>query len=191
MLRHLAALILAAVLTASTSSTDAARAFRSNGRRLIGVSSQEDCIAICQQVHYKTLCSTLATLPGVTTPQLLLEAALRVAAAKAALAEMRLDVAMKAGGAAMGNAMSSSLQSCKDSYASLVDALETSRATLRDGGRKDDLMSELSAAGTYSTDCQDIFDERPELKLPIPGTQRHVTRLVSNCIDLAATIKQP
>ena len=143
------------------------------------------------QVHYRSLCSRLATLPAVTTPKQLLDVALRVSAAKAAMAAMRLDGAIRSGGRAKGRAMASSLQSCRDSYASLVDALKTSRTTLRNGGSHDDLMSALSAAGTYSTDCKDIFDERPELKSPIPGAQRHVTRLVSNCIELAATIKQP
>ena len=145
----------------------------------------------CVQVHYRTLCSRLATQPGVTTPRQLLDTALRVSAAKAAMAAMRLDEAMKSAGRAKGKAMSSSLHSCRDSYASLVDSLKTSRTTLKNGGSHDDLMSALSAAGTYSTDCKDIFDERPELKSPIPGAQRHVTRLVSNCIELAATIKQP
>lgn len=141
-------------------------------------------------MHYRTLCSTLATLPGVTTPQQLLDTALRVTAAKSAMAEMRLDEAMRSG---LGSttAMMSSLQSCRDSYASLTDSLGKSRTTLKKGGGHDDLMSELSAASTYSTDCRDIFDERPELKSPIRGAQRHITRLVSNCLDLAATIRKP
>ena len=60
----------------------------------------------------------------------------------------------------------------------------------RSGGGSADLMTELSAAGTFSTDCEDIFDERPELRSPIPGAQRHISRLVSNCLDLAAIIKE-
>ncbi|KAL5226739.1 hypothetical protein ABZP36_015004 [Zizania latifolia] len=141
------------------------------------------------QVHYKTLCSTLTTLPGVATPQQLLDAALRVAATKAAVAETRLGEALKSP-KAKGTAMSSSLESCKQSYASLVASLQSARDKLKSGGSHDDIMSELSAAGTFSTDCEDIFDERPELKSPIPGAQRHVSRLVNNCLDLAATIKQ-
>ncbi|XP_047054257.1 uncharacterized protein LOC124660485 [Lolium rigidum] len=194
MFRLLVALILAAVLAASTD----ARAihplflpFGEGGRRLIGIDSCDECIALCQQVHYRTLCRRLATLPAVTTPKQLLDVALRVSAAKAAMAAMRLDGAIRSGGRATGRAMMSSLQTCRESYASLVDSLKTSRTTLKNGGSHDDLMSLLSAAGTYSTDCKDVFDERPELKSPISGAQRHITRLVSNCIELAATIKQP
>ncbi|VAH62755.1 unnamed protein product [Triticum turgidum subsp. durum] len=196
MLLRLLALIFAAVLAASSSSIDARAIhpiflpFGDNGRRLIGIQRCEECFGICQEVHYRTLCSTLATLPGVTTPQQLLDTALRVTAAKSAMAEMRLDEAMRAG---LGNTipMMSSLQSCRDSYASLTDSLGKSRATLKKGGSRDDLMSELSAASTYSTDCRDIFGERPGLKSPIRGAQRHITRLVSNCLDLATAIRQP
>ncbi|KAE8819760.1 hypothetical protein D1007_02428 [Hordeum vulgare] len=196
MLLRLLALIFAAVLAASSSSIDARVVhpiflpFGDNGRRLIGIQRCEQCFGICQEVHYRTLCSTLATLPGVTTPQQLLDAALRVTAAKSAMTEMRLDELMRSG---VGRtvAMMSSLQSCRDSYASLTDSLQKSRTTLKKRDSHDDLMSELSAASTYSTDCRDIFDERPELKSPISGAQRHLTRLVSNCLDLAATIRQP
>lgn len=138
-------------------------------------------------MHYKTLCSTMTTLPGVTTPEQLLDASLRITAVKAAMAEMKLDNAIKAG-SAQGNPMMSSLKTCKESYASLVDSINTTRNTLKSGGSNADIMSELSAAATFSTDCEDTFDERPELKSPIPGAQRHISRLVSNCLDLAATI---
>lgn len=141
-------------------------------------------------MHYKTLCSTMATLPGVTTPLQLLDTSLRITAVKAAMAEMKLDEAMKSGSVDKGDGMASSLQSCRESYASLVDSLNSTRDTLKSGGRSADIMTELSAAGTYSTDCEDIFEERPELQSPIPGAQRHITRLVTNCLDLAATIKE-
>lgn len=142
------------------------------------------------QMHYKTLCTTMTTLPGVTTPELLLDASLRITAVKAAMAEAKLDEAMKAPGAAQGNPLKSCLETCKESYASLVDSVNTSRDTLKNGGSNADLMSELSAAGTYSTDCSDSFEEWPDLQSPIPGAQRHITRLISNCLDLAATIKR-
>ncbi|XP_062208549.1 uncharacterized protein LOC133910040 [Phragmites australis] len=196
MFRYLAALILVAALAASSSSGDArvvqpvADPAAAAGRRLLfGSIGCNECVAICQQVHYTTLCATMTTLPGVTTPLQLLDTALRITATKAAMTEVKLDQAMKLA-SGMGNAMSSSLESCKESYASLVDSLQTTRNTLKSDGSNADLMSELSAAGTYSTDCEDIFDERPELQSPIPGAQRHVSRLVSNCLDLAATIKQ-
>jgi pectinesterase inhibitor-like protein len=140
------------------------------------------------QIHYKTLCSTMATLPGVTTPLQLLDVSLRITTTKAAMAVMKLDEAIRPS-SGQGTAMASSLESCKESYASLVDSLQSARKTLGSGGSNADVMSELSAAGTYSTDCEDIFDERPELHSPIPGAQRHISRLVSNCLDLAATIK--
>lgn len=138
-------------------------------------------------MHYKTLCTTMTTLPGVMTPEQLLDASLRITAVKAAMTEMKLDRAIKSSGA-QGNAMMSSLETCKESYASLVDSINTTRNTLKSGGSNADIMSELSAAATFSTDCEDTFDERPELKSPIPGAQRHISRLVSNCLDLAATI---
>ena len=140
-------------------------------------------------MHYKTLCTTMATLPGVATPEQLLDTSLRITAVKAAMAAMKLDAAMRSGGD-KGDGMASSLQSCRESYASLVDSLRSTRDTLRSGGSSADLMTELSAAGTFSTDCEDIFDERPELRSPIPGAQRHISRLVSNCLDLAAIIKE-
>ncbi|XP_062185872.1 uncharacterized protein LOC133889357 [Phragmites australis] len=196
MSRYLAALILVAALAASSSFCDA-RVVHSvlnssaggDGRRLFGSIGCNECAAICQQMHYKTLCTTMTTLPGVTTPLQLLDTALRITATKAAIAEMKLDQAIKSA-SGKGNAMLSSLESCRESYASLVDSLQSTRNTLKSGGSSADLMSELSAAGTYSTDCEDIFDERPELQSPIPGAQRHISRLVSNCLDLAATIKQ-
>jgi pectinesterase inhibitor-like protein len=141
------------------------------------------------QMHYKTLCTTMTTLPGVTTPEQLLDASLRITAVKAAMAETKLDEAINSGGA-QGNPMMSSLETCKESYASLVDSINTSGDTLKNGGSNADLMTELSAAATYSTDCEDTFEERPELQSPIPGAQRHISRLVSNCLDLAATIKE-
>lgn len=143
------------------------------------------------QLHYKTLCTTMTTLPGVTTPEQLLDTALRITGVKAAMAETKLDEAIKSsGGAQAGNPLMSSLETCKESYASLVDSINTSRDTLKSGGSNSDLMTELSAAATYSTDCEDTFEERPELVSPIPGAQRHISRLVSNCLDLAATIKE-
>ncbi|KAK3165201.1 hypothetical protein QOZ80_1AG0030190 [Eleusine coracana subsp. coracana] len=202
MSRHIGALILAAALTAAWSYGGDARVVHpilnesggggdDGGRRLFGPLGCGECAALCQQVHYKTLCTTMTTLPGVNTPVQLLDTALRITAVKAAMAEMKLDEAIRSS-AGQGTAMTSSLDSCKESYASLVDSLQSTRKTLNSGGSSADIMSELSAAGTFSTDCEDIFDERPELQSPIPGAQRHVSRLVSNCLDLAATIeKQP
>ncbi|KAJ1285007.1 hypothetical protein BS78_03G247900 [Paspalum vaginatum] len=207
MLRYLAASILVAALAASRNKFVDARVVHpivsasaddnaaapapasDEGRRLIAVTGHAELVALCQQMHYKTLCTTMTTLPGVTTPEQLLDASLRITAVKAAMAAMKLDEAIKSG-SAKGNGMASSLESCRESYASLVDSLNTTRDTLKKGGSNADLMSELSAAGTFSTDCEDIFDERPELQSPIPGAMRHVSRLVSNCLDLAATIKE-
>ncbi|KAL6840517.1 hypothetical protein ACP4OV_030327 [Aristida adscensionis] len=200
MFRHITAPILVAALAASWSFVDArlmvpsvvnpATAAVADRRRLLGIGCNE-CIALCEQVHYKTLCTTLTTLPGVTTPLQLLDTALHITVTKAAMAEMKLDHAIRwSGGQGGGAGLASSLQSCRDSYASLVDSLESCRNTLKDGGSSADLMTELSAAGTFATDCEDIFEERPGLKSPIPGAMRHVSRLVSNCLDLAATIKQ-
>uniref|UniRef100_A0A0D9V4N7 Pectinesterase inhibitor domain-containing protein n=1 Tax=Leersia perrieri TaxID=77586 RepID=A0A0D9V4N7_9ORYZ len=195
MSRHITALILVAVVLAASSAVDARvahpgqyhvviRTAGEPGRRLIGND------AICQEVHYKTLCSTLTTLPGVMTPKQLLDAALKVAATKAGVAEARLQaIKLPGGGKKDTSGMSSTLDTCKTSYASLVDALQKARKTLSGGGSHDDLMTDLSAAGTFSTDCADAFDEFPDLTPPIPGAQRHVSRLVSNCLDLAATMK--
>uniref|UniRef100_J3L3A4 Pectinesterase inhibitor domain-containing protein n=1 Tax=Oryza brachyantha TaxID=4533 RepID=J3L3A4_ORYBR len=218
MSRHLTALVLAAaVLAASTIAGVDARVVHPGpyhvvirsagepGRRLIGIGNAAD---ICKEVHYKTLCGTLTTLPGVMTPQQLLDAALRVAATKAGMAGERVNEVIKSSKGKDGGGMSSALGTCKTSYASLVEALqkarrtlnggggpgdlmtEKARRTLNGGGSHDNLMTDLSAASTFSTDCSDAFDDFPDLTLPIPGVQRHVTRLVTNCLDLAATIKQ-
>ncbi|RLM48521.1 hypothetical protein C2845_PMPSC055900 [Panicum miliaceum] len=201
--RHIiAALILVVASAASLNSagarvvhpivfnpTAAAPAPASDGRRLFATAGHDELMALCQQMHYKTLCTTMATLPGVATPEQLLDTSLRITAVKAAMAAMKLDAAIRSGGD-KGDGMASSLQSCRESYASLVDSLNSTRDTLKSGGSSADLMTELSAAGTFSTDCEDIFDERPELQSPIPGAQRHISRLVSNCLDLAAIIKE-
>ncbi|XP_040375817.1 uncharacterized protein LOC102711764 [Oryza brachyantha] len=200
MSRHLTALVLAAaVLAASTIAGVDARVVHPGpyhvvirsagepGRRLIGIGNAAD---ICKEVHYKTLCGTLTTLPGVMTPQQLLDAALRVAATKAGMAGERVNEVIKSSKGKDGGGMSSALGTCKTSYASLVEALQKARRTLNGGGSHDNLMTDLSAASTFSTDCSDAFDDFPDLTLPIPGVQRHVTRLVTNCLDLAATIKQ-
>ncbi|PUZ55173.1 hypothetical protein GQ55_5G190700 [Panicum hallii var. hallii] len=199
--RHIiAALILVAASAVSLNSAGArvvhpivfnptAAAPASDGRRLFATAGHDELMALCQQMHYKTLCTTMATLPGVATPEQLLDTSLRITAVKAAMAAMKLDAAIRSGGD-KGDGMASSLQSCRESYASLVDSLNSTRDTLKSGGSSADLMTELSAAGTFSTDCEDIFDERPELQSPIPGAQRHISRLVSNCLDLAAIIKE-
>ncbi|CAO2197940.1 unnamed protein product [Urochloa humidicola] len=203
--RHLAALILAAAASAAATLNPvgarmvhpivvnpaaAAPAPSSDGRHLFATTGRAELMALCQQMHYKTLCTTMATLPGVATPEQLLDTSLRITAVKAAMAAMKLDKAIKSGGGGEGQGMASSLESCRESYASLVDSLNSTRETLKTGGSSADIMTELSAAGTYSTDCEDIFEERPELHSPIPGAQRHIERLVSNCLDLAATIKE-
>ncbi|OEL23883.1 hypothetical protein BAE44_0015101 [Dichanthelium oligosanthes] len=203
MFRHLASVTILVVAALASSSkpvdarvvhpivNNAAPAPSSDGRRLFATTSHDELVALCQQMHYKTLCTTMASLPGVATPEQLLDVSLRITAVKAAMAAMKLDQAMKSGGDGdKGDGMASSLESCRESYASLVDSLNSTRETLKSGGGNADLMSELSAAGTFSTDCEDIFDERPELEPPIPGAQRHIRRLVSNCLDLAATIKE-
>ncbi|CAO2166087.1 unnamed protein product [Urochloa humidicola] len=202
--RHLAALIVASAaatlnpvgarmvhpIVVNPAAAAAAPAPASDGRRLFATAGRAELMALCQQMHYKTLCTTMATLPGVATPEQLLDTSLRITAVKAATAVMKLDKAIKSGGGGEGQGMASSLESCRDSYASLVDSLNSTRETLKTGGSSADIMTELSAAGTYSTDCEDIFEERPELHSPIPGAQRHIERLVSNCLDLAATIKE-
>ncbi|EAY75522.1 hypothetical protein EE612_005228 [Oryza sativa] len=202
MFRHLAALILAAVVLAASTSSGVVdgrpvhtgpyhvviRTAAKPSRRLIGLGGNA---AICQEVHYKALCGTLTTLPGVMTPQQLLDAALRVAESKAMMAEKRLADVMKSRAVkAEGTSMSSTLDTCKGAYSSLADALQKARDTIKSGGSHDDLMTELSSASTFSTDCGEAFDEFPDLTSPIPGAQRHVNRLVSNCLDLAATIKE-
>lgn len=140
-------------------------------------------------MHYKTLCTMMMMLPGVTTPEQLLDASLQIIVVKEAMAETKLDQVIKSGGA-QGNPMMSSLETCKESYTSLVDSINTSWDTLKSSSSNVDLMSELSAVATYSTDCEDTFVERTELQSPIPGVQRHISCLVCNCLDLVATIKE-
>ncbi|CAD6237205.1 unnamed protein product [Miscanthus lutarioriparius] len=163
MFRYLTALILVAALAASMNkfvdarvvhpivspdleATGPSPADDDDGHRLIGTTGHDELVALCQQMHYQTLCTTMTTLPRVTTPEQLLDASLWITAVKEAMAETKLDQAIKSGGA-QGNPMMPLLETCKESYASLVDSINTSWDTLKSGGSNTDLMSGVVRGG--------------------------------------------
>ena len=134
----------------------------------------------------KKVCLTITKLPGVTTPRSLLEAALRVALGRARALKATFDAAKA--GAKAGNPMASILGSCDKNYDDLVDALEEATRALQTGGSNFALVTKMSAASTYATDCDNWFSER-SLTSPYETVQRHAAQAVSVALGVAAKNK--
>ena len=134
----------------------------------------------------KKVCLTITKLPGVTTPRSLLEAALRVALGRARALKATFDAAKA--GAKAGNPMASILGSCDKNYDDLVDALEEATRALQKGGSNFALVTKMSAASTYATDCDNWFSER-SLTSPYETVQRHAAQAVSVALGVAAKNK--
>ena len=132
------------------------------------------------------MCLTITKLPGVTTPRSLLEAALRVALGRARALKATFDAAKA--GAKAGNPMASILGSCDKNYDDLVDALEEATRALQKGGSNFALVTKMSAASTYATDCDNWFSER-SLTSPYEAVQRHAAQAVSVALGVAAKNK--
>ncbi|KAM0877214.1 hypothetical protein ACQ4PT_035647 [Festuca glaucescens] len=134
----------------------------------------------------KKVCYTIAKLPGVATPRSLLETAIRVALGRARALKATFDAAKAA--AKTGNPMASILGSCDKNYDDLVDALEEATRSLQKGGSNFNLVSKMSAASTYATDCDNWYSER-SLTSPYEAVQRHTAQAVSVALGVAAKNK--
>uniref|UniRef100_A0ACD5U076 Uncharacterized protein n=1 Tax=Avena sativa TaxID=4498 RepID=A0ACD5U076_AVESA len=134
----------------------------------------------------KKVCFTISKLPGVSSPRTLLEMAIRVGLNRARALKATFDAAKLA--AKMGNPMESILGSCDKNYDDLVSALEEASRAVEKGKSGSDLVSKMSAASTYATDCDNWYQER-NLVSPYEAVQRHAAQAVSVALGVAATSK--
>uniref|UniRef100_A0ACD5T7V4 Uncharacterized protein n=1 Tax=Avena sativa TaxID=4498 RepID=A0ACD5T7V4_AVESA len=134
----------------------------------------------------KKVCYTISKLPGVTNPRTLLETAIRVGLSRAKGLKATFDAAKLA--AKMGNPMASILGSCDKNYDDLVSALEEASRAVEKGKSGSDLVTKMSAASTYATDCDNWYQER-NLVSPYEAVQRHAAQAVSVALGVAATSK--
>ncbi|KAJ1263870.1 hypothetical protein BS78_09G220100 [Paspalum vaginatum] len=160
---------------------------RSGVRELIGVDA---CQKTCEQVHFRTMCESLTKLPHVTTPRELLLASMRVAAAKAKEAKSRVDeyAATWHG----GRPMDSILQSCSGGYDSMVQNLADLQQRIpAQGAHFDfDLNNAVSGVLTSASDCDNAFQDFPDVKSPFAAVQRNVYRLADNVLNIAVVVLQ-
>lgn len=140
------------------------------------------------QVHFRTICRSLTKLPGVTTPRELLLASMRVAAEKAKEAKRHVDE-YKAK-SHEGRPMSSILGSCIVGYRDVVQTLEEAQKLAAAPGPLVDLNTKLSDAITSASDCDNGFQDFPEMKSPFLAIQKNVYRLVDNVLNIFVVVKQ-
>ncbi|OEL32767.1 hypothetical protein BAE44_0006213 [Dichanthelium oligosanthes] len=158
---------------------------RSGARELIG---EDQCQKTCDQVHYRTMCRSLTKLPEVTTPRQLLLASMRVASDKAKEAKARVDE--YAARSHEGRPMSSILDSCRQGYDSVVASLEETRKLIDAPPAHFDLNNQLSSALTSAGDCDNAFQDFPEMNSPFAAVQKNVFRLVDNVLNIAVVVQQ-
>ncbi|KAK3134941.1 hypothetical protein QOZ80_5BG0412680 [Eleusine coracana subsp. coracana] len=158
-----------------------------SGRMLTG---EDECQRTCDHVKFKSICRSLTKLPGVTTPEALLHAAVRVALVKATQAKRRVDA--YAASYHGGNPLASMLESCSHGYGNVVDSLAEAQHAIDAGHATGaDLNRQLSTVTTDAMDCNNAFDERPEIPSPFPGTIKNVYRVVDNVLNIAYLVKHP
>ncbi|KAL6851694.1 hypothetical protein ACP4OV_020258 [Aristida adscensionis] len=149
----------------------------------------DECKHTCEQkqVHYKSLCSSLTKLPGVTTQHELLVAAVRVAMEKAAALKTRIDryTAEKKA----PNPLNSMLGTCSDGYDNTVAYLEEVQKLVDAHGSQKELVSKLSGVASVVVDCDNAFQERSEYNLPFALQVKHVNRLIANILAIATVVK--
>lgn len=127
-------------------------------------------------------------LPGVNTPQALLQAAVRVGISKAKQAKRRVDA--YAATYHGGNPLASMLDSCSTAYGSVAESLQETQQLIEAGHATGaDLNRKLSFVTTSALDCNNAFEERPEIPPPFPGTLRNVYRVVDNVLNIAYVVK--
>ncbi|TVU20407.1 hypothetical protein EJB05_36614 [Eragrostis curvula] len=160
-------------------------------RKLLGLGNaivEDECQRTCDQVKFRTMCRSLTRLPGVTTPRDLLEAAVRVTITKAKQAKRRVDTYLASYHG--GNPMVSMLETCSQAYGSVADSLVETQRLIDSHASNGELNRQLSSVTTDALDCNNAFDERPEIVSPFPGTVRNMYRLADNILNIAFAIKQ-
>ncbi|WVZ99444.1 hypothetical protein U9M48_044740 [Paspalum notatum var. saurae] len=160
---------------------------RSGVRELIGVDA---CQKTCEQVHFRTMCDSLTKLPQVTTPRELLLASMRVAAEKAKEAKSRVDAYAATWHG--GRPMDSILQSCSGGYDSMVQNLADLQQRIpAQGAHFDfDLNNAVSGVLTSASDCDNAFQDFPDVESPFAAVQRNVYRLADNVLNIAVVVLQ-
>ena len=146
------------------------------------------CRITRMQVRFKKMCQSLTKLPKVTTPRELLLASMRVAAEKAKEAKSRVDV--YAARSHEGRPMESILGACSTGYDNVVQTLVETQKIVAKQGTQVDMNTQLSDAVTSAGDCDNAFQDFPEMKDPFLAMQRNVWRLVDNVLNIAVVVKQ-
>ncbi|KAL5231640.1 hypothetical protein ABZP36_030416 [Zizania latifolia] len=146
----------------------------------------DQCAWTCDHVRYKKMCHALrAKIPGAGSPRELLRVALRVSLSKAAAAAAKFEEAKRA--SHEGNPMASILDTCSKSYGDLVDELEQAQRCVDANDTRANIVSKMTAASTFAGDCDDSFEEMGVESI-YEGMQRHVARVVSSTLAIAAKI---
>jgi pectinesterase inhibitor-like protein len=86
--------------------------------------------------------------------------------------------------------MESILSSCSSGYDNVVQTLEETEKIVATQGTQVDLNTKLSDAVTSAGDCDNAFQDFPEMKDPFLAMQRNVWRLVDNVLNIAVVVKQ-
>ncbi|CAN6346002.1 unnamed protein product [Urochloa humidicola] len=155
-------------------------------RVLIG---QDACQLTCNKVRFKTMCQGLTKLPGVSTPRQLLIASIRVASEKAADAKARVE-AYSARTHPTGP-MVSILDDCRKGYGDVVQSLEETRQLIEaQGTQGGDLNRKASDALTSAGDCDNGFEDFPDVTSPFAAVQKNVFRHVDNVLNIAAAVQE-
>ncbi|THU73734.1 hypothetical protein C4D60_Mb04t25990 [Musa balbisiana] len=150
---------------------------RVNDRSLFDVTSA------CKKASYPDLCKSLAPSASVGS---LTGASIDVATSKAKEAAAISAKLMKVPGTE--KLMKSTLYVCRDAFSSVADSLQLSAKNLKDAAHID-LMVNLSAAMSLTANCADAFHDWPGLVSPVADINDHLSKLVSNSLDLASTLK--
>ncbi|RWW05580.1 hypothetical protein GW17_00031135 [Ensete ventricosum] len=150
---------------------------RVNGRSLFDVTSA------CKKASYPDLCKSLAPSKSVGS---LTGAAIDVATSKAKEAAAISAKLMNVPGTE--KLVKSGLCDCRDTFISAADSLQLAAKNLKDAAQYD-LMQNLSAAMSLASTCSDTFEDWPDLVSPVADINDHLTKLVSNSLDLASTLK--
>ncbi|CAN6336936.1 unnamed protein product [Urochloa humidicola] len=163
----------------------------SSGGRVLAGHGLDACQRTCNQVRYKAMCRGLTKLPGVSTPRQLLMASIRVASEKAA--EARAKVEAYGARTRPTGPMVSILDDCRKGYDDAVQSLEEARqvaASSAQGVRDQSLNRKASDALTSTGDCDNGFQDFPDIPSPFAAIQKSVFRHVDNVLGIAVAIQE-
>ncbi|CAL5096059.1 unnamed protein product [Urochloa decumbens] len=158
----------------------------SGARVLIG---EDACQRTCNQVRFKAVCRGLTKAPGVSTPQQLLLASIRAASEKAA--DARAKVEAYAARTHPTGPMASILDDCRKGYDDAVQSLEEARQVAEaQGARDQSLNRKASDALTSTGDCDNGFEDFPDVPSPFAAMQKSVFRHVDSVLGIAVAIQE-